>query len=209
MCKNFLIFGIFLMCILFKSMAVSSPDSNESAPLEENLNTQETDCESEPDAEENKFLLNDYSDFSLEEPIPTLLEPAVKLILQRYLYGLVHADIDLILSLTSDKIDLPYYDKGMTKEMQREFFSELFATYDIKKIKNVEELYCLNTGKLILFEGDRAMITVYARKTPPEPLKNWYYWEDFWGLKHHYFFERIDEKWYLIAFDIAYDPPDF
>ncbi len=192
---------IFLFFLLYSATG-APPILDEGSPLIEGVD--ETDCDSTPGS---SSFLSDLSGFTPYGSVPGLLRPAVKLIFQRYLYGLLHADVDLILSLTSDKIDLPYYNKGITKEMQREFYSELFATYEINKV-SAEELYCLNTGRIILFEGDRAMITVYARKEPPEPLKNWHYWEDFWGLQHHYFFEKIDNRWCLIAFDIAYDPPE-
>ncbi len=198
--KNFCLW-VFLLFALYRG-AAAPPILDEDSPLIEDA--EEIDCESTPGS---SSFLSDLSGFTAYGSVPNLLRPAVKLMFQRYLYGLLHADINLILSVTSDKIDLPYYNKGMTKEMQKEFFSELFATYEINKV-SAEELYCLNTGRIILFEGDRAMITVYARKDPPEPLKNWHYWEDFWGLQHHYFFEKINGRWRLIAFDIAYDPPE-
>lgn len=162
---------------------------------------EEVDCEV---AEGGSNFLANTKDFTIHGPLPNLIQSAVKITFQRYLYGLLNGDIDLILSVTADKIDLPYYSKSINKEMQREFFSELFATYEITKV-SADELYCLNTGKMVFFEGERAMITLRSKKNPPEQLKNWHYWDDFWNLQHHYFFEKIHGRWRLIAFDIAYE----
>lgn len=154
---------------------------------------------------ETSNFLENKQNFTINGPMPNVMRSAIRITFQRYLYGLLNADVDLILSVTADNVDLPYYNKGINKEMQREFFSELFATYEMSKI-TAEDLYCIRSGKMVFFEGERAMITITARKTPPKPLKNWHYWDDFWNLDHHYFFEKIRGRWRLIAFDIAYEP---
>ncbi|MGL4524021.1 MAG: hypothetical protein ACRCVN_00675 [Spirochaetia bacterium] len=157
-----------------------------------------TDCQTKTP---NDLLVN-RRNFSLDGDLPGLIRPSIRILFQRYIHGLLNANIPLILTVTADTLDFPHYSSSMTKDMQYEFFSELFATYAFAEVK-FENLYCLNSGKITLFDGERGMLSVRSRDKAPDPLKNWHYWEGFWGIEHYYFFEKIDHKWKLIAFDIA------
>lgn len=119
-----------------------------------------------------------------------------------YLEGWLTEDIDKIMTSLTYTMNLPLYPKGLNSDEQRLFFTDFFASYQLKSLE-ISDLYDLSTLSIVQFGDDRALLTVRSAKEAPKELDDWAYWSNFWNSNHHLFFQRIGvDRWRLISFDM-------
>lgn len=131
-------------------------------------------------------------------------EDTINELFTRFLAALATENIDLAASVCAPTLALPGYEESLDKERQMRFFAELFAAYQFNSLYD-EDIYDMSSVRIQMFDESRALLTVTAASQAPPALAGWSYWEDFWGAKHHLFFEKTDGQWGLLALDMAYE----
>jgi hypothetical protein len=133
--------------------------------------------------------------------LPEDASQACQILLMTYLDGLISGFFPLVHLVIAENFILPDYPVPLNTEQQKDFFYDFFASYPLHSL-TIDDIYDVSSLKVVLFDDSHGFITIQSASDIPYILQDWAYWPQFWQHTHYYFFEKIEERWKIIGFDI-------